>query len=134
MNFNLYGFWCIFGPKMPTQDLSGCLISLLRLIMFLISYLPENFSLKKFLKSSQASGILSLNFLIRRALKKNLRNLGLPYVPCTLTWTKKIGQVLLSRPYLPKKFKHFGINVCSISIFPHFVRNSIKHEAIPNLN
>ena len=72
---------------------------------------------------------------LRRALKKlqnfeNMSKLGLPYVPCTLIWTKESLDKYSSvyPTYLPKKFGHFGIKVCSISNFPHFFRNSIKHN------
>ena len=56
-----------------------------------------------------------------RVPKKKLRNfghmskVGLPYLPCTLVWTKisldKHSSVYPT--YLSKKFGHFGNKVCS---------------------
>ena len=60
----------------------------------------------------------------------HMSKLGLPYVPCTLIWTKKSLDNYSSvyPTYLPKKFGHFGIQICFFSNFPHFVRNSINHN------
>ena len=69
-----------------------------------------------------------------RALKKQLRNFGhmskldLPYVPSNMDKKSLDKYSTVYRTYLPKKFGHFGIKVCSISNFPQFVRNSIKHN------
>ena len=58
-----------------------------------------------------------------------MSKLGVPYLPCSLVWTKisldKHSSVYPT--YLPNKFGHFGIKVCSVSNFPNFVRNLIKH-------
>ena len=61
-------------------------------------------------------------FLGEGPIKKKLRNfghmskMGLPYLPRTLVWTKKIF-LNKSSPvyptYLSKKFGHFGNKVCS---------------------
>ena len=72
------------------------------------------------------------NQLLGEHSKRKLQNfghmskIGLPYVPCTLIWTKKkVGQVLFCLPYLPTQ-KVWTFWVCSIST--HFVRNLIQHN------
>ena len=62
----------------------------------------------------------------KEALRREIRNkklrkfghmskLGVPYLPCSLVWTKisleKYSSVYPT--YLPKKFGHFGTQVCS---------------------
>ena len=70
---------------------------------------------------------------LRREIQKKLRKfghmskLGVPYLPCSLVWTKisldKHSSVYPT--YLPKKFGHFGTKVCSWII--NFDRNFIAH-------
>ena len=76
-----------------------------------------------------------VQYLIRRDIKKlrkfgQMSKLGVLYLPFSLVWTKiSLDKHSSVHPtYLPKKFGHFGIKVCSISNFSPFVRNLIKHN------
>ena len=58
----------------------------------------------------------------------HMSKLGVPYLPCSLVWTKisldKHSSVYPT--YLPKEFGHFGTKVCSCIL--DFDRNLITHS------